>query len=853
MKILTSLFLSAVLSLMMPYRASAQEADSVVEDLTALIRATSAFSRYVPREKVYLHLDNTSYLQGEDIRFSAYVVRAGRNMPSPLSRPLYVELLNPGGKVVDRKILKIEDGRGSGSLSTDHNPFYPGYYEVRAYTKYMLNFGESDVYSRVVPVTAANDAAFAAVPDGKPMSAADKLKYSDSRPSPEKVSTPSFRAYPEGGHIVAGAPARVAFEITGRDGQPIEATGYVIDKGGRKMCSFVSGHLGRGVMEFIPESGREYKAVVELDGKSHSFRLPTIEERGISLTVDNLSSEEYVRVTLRKSPATPPLMMGGVVTSRGELRHYWLASADSNDEVVYDIDRAALPTGVSQITIFDTSGNVLADRLVFINHNDAVTIEPTSSKAIYEPYEKVEMDFTLSDKGGAPVNVPFSLSVRDADASSSADTDILSDMLLASDIKGFVKNPGYYFETADQSRAADLDLLMMVQGWRKYPWGYVTGAEPLDLRYLPEQGIEVHGRVTASNRKTPKPDVTVSSFLVRRGDDEEEITTEKFVDAFTTDSLGHFAFVADVEGKWNLILSAMEGGKKKNYKILLDRVFTPAARAYDPRELHCSPFPRGEELTVSVTDAEAVPPIDTPKGQRRVDLRELTVKGDADTPEARRHKARATSAAYYDVQSEREDMIDAGSKTGDKIHDFLVSLNNNFARRHSPQGETLVYKGKEAIFVLDHDRTYDNGIDSMRYQVLRMEAIESVYINEDPYVISMYCPPELTISEVFNRFGCVVIIETFPRYKTYSPADKGVRKTWLDGYSAATEFYSPDYSQLPPDPDDRRRTLYWNPAVKPDSEGKAKVTFYNNSSSRRFSVSAATVTPDGRVGFNSRK
>lgn len=236
-----------------------------------------------------------------------------------------------------------------------------------------------------------------------------------------------------------------------------------------------------------------------------------------------------------------------------------------------------------------------------------------------------------------------------------------------------------------------------------------------------------------------------------------------------------------------------------------------------------------------------------------MDLRELTVKGDADTPEARRHKARATSAAYYDVQSEREDMIDAGSKTGDKIHDFLVSLNNNFARRHSPQGETLVYKGKEAIFVLDHDRTYDNGIDSMRYQVLRMEAIESVYINEDPYVISMYCPPELTISEVFNRFGCVVIIETFPRYKTYSPADKGVRKTWLDGYSAATEFYSPDYSQLPPDPDDRRRTLYWNPAVKPDSEGKAKVTFYNNSSSRRFSVSAATVTPDGRVGFNSRK
>lgn len=852
-KALYALMILIAISIASPCGAFGQEADSVVESLVSLIRATSAFPRYVQREKVYLHLDNTFYTQGDNIWFSAYVVRAGRNMPAPLSRTLYVELLNPGGKVVDKRILKIEDGRCHGELSLSHTPFYPGYYEVRAYTKYMLNFGDGDVYSRVVPVLARNETSLTSLPGGKAMSASDKLKYSDSRPSVSGDRKIAFGVYPEGGHLLAGVPARVAFEVTGSDGLPAEVSGYLTDRGDKKICSFKTGHLGRGIIEFIPEAGMKYKAVVEIDGKTRSFDMPAVSDKGISVKVDNLSSDESIRVHIRKNVATPPMMLGGVVTSRGELRHYWLAGLEDDEEVTYDIDRSLLPTGVSQITLFDAAGNIMADRLVFVNHNDAINIEPALSKAEYEPYGKVDLDFSLYDKGGAPVSVPFSLSVRDADVTSPEGSDILADMLMASDLKGYVSHPSYYFESDDSTHVADLDLLMMVQGWRKYPWGYVIGAEPLEFRYTPEQGIELHGRVMSSNRKTPKPDVTVSSFLVRREDDEDDIRTEKFVDAFTSDSLGRFAFLADVEGKWNLILSAMEGGKKKNYKILLDRVFTPDARAYAKAELYPPAQAVRSNIPLAMNDMQPDSAVSSASGERRVDLREQTVWSDNDTPEARRHKARSTSTAYYDVQSEREDMIDAGLKTGERIHDFLVSLNKNFSRRHSYQGESLVYKGREAIFVLDHDRTYDNGIDSMRYQVLRMEAIESVYINEDPYIIAMYCPPELTTDEIFKRFGCVVIIETFPRYQTYTPADKGVRKTWLDGYSPVAEFYSPDYSQLPPDPDDYRRTLYWNPSVNPDANGKAHVTFYNNGTSRNFSVSAATVLPDGRVGLNGRK
>ena len=92
-----------------------------------------------------------------------------------------------------------------------------------------------------------------------------------------------------------------------------------------------------------------------------------------------------------------------------------------------------------------------------------------------------------------------------------------------------------------------------------------------------------------------------------------------------------------------------------------------------------------------------------------------------------------------------------------------------------------------------------------------------------------------------------MFIETYPEGQVPAEGAKGVRKTWLEGYSAVREFYSPDYSMLPPEPD-YRRTLYWNPSVTTDENGIAKIQFYNNSSCRNFSVSAETVTSHGMIG-----
>jgi hypothetical protein len=106
----------------------------------------------------------------------------------------------------------------------------------------------------------------------------------------------------------------------------------------------------------------------------------------------------------------------------------------------------------------------------------------------------------------------------------------------------------------------------------------------------------------------------------------------------------------------------------------------------------------------------------------------------------------------------------------------------------------------------------------------------------------------MEIIDIFKLRGAV-FIETYPEGQIPVEGAKGVRKTWLEGYSAVKEFYSPNYSELPPEVD-YRRTLYWNPMVRPNENGKAKIEFYNNSSCTNFSISAETVTPQGMIGTN---
>src|SRR5574344_260788 len=128
---------------------------SALQNLEKFVRNINAFNALFPQEKVYLHFDNTGYAKGETIWFKAYVLRTDSMKPSNISHVLYVELLNPSGEVYETQKIYLENGQGYGDFKLD-KPMGSGFYEIRAYTRYMTNWDTHHLFSRVFPIFTRN-------------------------------------------------------------------------------------------------------------------------------------------------------------------------------------------------------------------------------------------------------------------------------------------------------------------------------------------------------------------------------------------------------------------------------------------------------------------------------------------------------------------------------------------------------------------------------------------------------------------------------------------------------------------------------------------------------------------------
>lgn len=569
-------------------------------------------------------------------------------------------------------------------------------------------------------------------------------------------------------------------------------------------------------------------------------------------------------ITVQKNRFTPAQVLGLAVMSRGKLYNFCMLTVKRNQPFSFRLDKKNLPAGVSQLVLFDKAGQVLADRLVFVGKPDTLSLAVRTDKEHYLPYDSIGISFEVNDSQGKPVQTPLSVSVRDGWEEVENRHSMLTDLLLMSEIKGYVRRPSWYFESDDTLHRRALDELLMVQGWRRYEWKHWAGVEPFELKYLPEQGIELHGQVVSMVRSKPRPDVQVTSFLTKRGEEDNPTNQHTpYFDVFTTDSLGRFSFISQVEGKWNLILSVSEKGKKKDHRIVLDRVFHPKPRKYPMAELqvHIS----GDEK-VSLPDTL---PNDTVFLQESVEqlfktyedslrklgmdekihrIDEVVVKAKKQDKAAEVYKARTKSVAYYDVASEMDDIQDRNGFIGDDIHELMINMNPEFYREHSPSGEEyLFYKGKMVLFSINYERTYHTEMDYNKYRLLPLEAIKSVYISEDYGTICRYADPRFTPMNIDKLYRCVVLIETYPEDQISVKGGKGVRKTWLEGYSEVKDSYQPDYRVLPKE-NDYRRTLYWNPALPTDEKGKAFIRFYNNSRCQSPRITVETLTEDGKIG-----
>ncbi len=818
---------------------------SVVDSLAMYHESTGINSGKIQQEMIYLHLDNTAYYRGDRIYFACYVVTSGKLKPSDMSRTVYVELLNPSGKIIDHCVLKTVDGRCHGSLLVNEQPFYSGYYEIRAYTRYMLSFGPEAVFSRVIPV-------FNTPKIEGNWTERDMLKYGSnkltySRPKPAKAKDVNLKFYPEGGRLVAGLPATVAFEVTDERRRPLEASGRVIDRSdGSEVATFESGHMGRGTFSFTPGS-RKYRAEVIVDRKRYSYNLPAVTDNGISLSVDNVTAADSVEITVRRTPDSSIKAVGATLTCRNELCGRAILDLTESEQAVFKVSREKMPTGIIQLTLFDATGSPIADRLFFNNRNDFIKFDYSFDKPKYGPMEPVEMQIRMTTPA------PFSLSVTDAENQVPYGGNIMTDLLLSSEIKGYVHNPAWYFQTpSDSIRQRALDCLLMVQGWRRYPWSRLAGMEIFSVDSIPEKGIEVHGLVLGRSRNKPQKDVSVAAMISRLATDSTEAKT-LFLDTYTTDKNGRFAFRSYVKGNYIMTLSTSKGKDMKPYRIILNSSEGPAVRGYDTAEMQIPDD--NDDIMVSYNgtmpgDSIMETTDDTANKGHMLEEVEVTAK----VAPWSLGQVVENSTVSYDIEAAQDALLDKGKRFVRTLMDMLPLINPDFTYTYSFQ-----YKGKGVFFVLDRGlgnnaSAMDDDSDFFDPALLPVETIKNVYVNtKDEVIYEQICQryPYKGMEErniIRRHTGCVVFVELYPELRV--KMRPGMRRSTLEGYSDPVEFYSPDYSDIEPFDTDFRRTLYWNPEVMPDSTGRVTIRFFNNSRTKSFGVSTATVSPEGAIGGN---
>jgi len=573
-------------------------------DLVRLMQKVSIFNHEVPQEKVYLHFDNTGYFKGEKMWFKGYVIRTDTGKPTDMSSVLYVELLDPSGEVVKTRKVHIEEGKAIGDFSLD-TLYVTGFYEVRAYTRYMMNWGGTGIFSRVFPIFKQPKTEG----DYSKMEI-DKFSYRYRLPNMREVPyellvedegkgkyDPLKRKrlphgkvhvnfYPEGGYLVEDLASRVAFAVNDDEGRYFDADGVILDEEKQLAQGAVTYRDGRGYFTITPDDAPKYLQLTTADGKKQEFKLPEALSEGITLNVNTLNDPD-VTATISASKAMQDRMLGYTLMHDGRIVDCDTLMCRSS--VVLKWLREGLPAGVNQLTLFDAEGRVLAERLFFIcpKVEAADRVKVTTPLTHLVPCGKVKLDIQTEP------NASLSLAAIDMGTMvNGKEGNALTWMLLSSEVKGYIAHPDYYFESDDREHRIAADLLMMVQGWRRYRWQLMAGKEQFKHIQHIEDSLYISGTVKQNGKDIPVTNERLHAYLFAK-------TGDWVYAKCVTDSVGGYAFsMPNAWGEWNLQFILPDvyklgygktgkfdvGDRKQHYRVLVDRNFSPQPRWLSPYE-----------------------------------------------------------------------------------------------------------------------------------------------------------------------------------------------------------------------------------------------------------------------------
>jgi TonB-dependent SusC/RagA subfamily outer membrane receptor len=854
------------------------------------------------KEKIYVQTNHVFFKPGETMFFKMYVVKAKDQTPSWQSPVVYAELINPAGNVMQKSKYQVTDGYAEGSFDLGEEA-KGGIYKIRAYTTWMRNESDSSFFVKEITVQkvitprilmkldfpekgygAGNEVTadfsmrnlsdqpikfYAAKfsvsvggaiiqtetiktdKDGKAkikFTLPKELKTTDgllnltvnydsyteaiSRSIPIVLNHIDLQFMPEGGTMVAGLPTWVAFKALNENGKPVDVKGEVLNSEGRPVATFESYHGGMGKFAFTPQKGTAYNVKVTSPSNiTDTYRLPAANDAGVVMHVSRSDGKISVQLT-----TTMDIDVHIAAEVKGQLYDQKnLALHAGKNEMLFD--EVNFPVGIARFTLSAANGFPLAERLVFLNEQRNLQVRITTDKKKYLPRELVNLHIQTLDANGKPVPANLSLSVVDDQLWSFADDKqdhILSWLLMSSELHGKIDEPQFYFKKEEAKAVPSLDLLMLTHGYRYFD--YIADVNEDHLKFMPEEEQVVSGMVTNAEGRPVKANV----FLMLPGAGGQVIQS-------VTDTTGVF-FFSGLNPATNYYLMAQAISRKEQAFINImqkDLGYNPL-RSRDPRVMDAA---KGEVVTALGIRRQAAP---VPQGKnamafdmvadKHLALQEVVVIGYG----VQRKRDMTGAVARIDAK----DLVAVnrlmpaleGRIPGLQVWDMANPLD---ASKVNVRGIRTINGNNQPLIVIDGLPAEQFGLNN-----LGANDIESITVLKDASAMALYG---------YRATNGVVVIETKKfrnekiRINLARPFRFASQLVRLDGssYSIGRHFYAPKYTEV--DVDDKvdfRSTVYWNPVVQTDRNGKAELSYYNSDASTTFRIIAEGIGYQGLVGRN---
>lgn len=871
--------------------AFSQVADT--SSLNSIITKTQKFTTSFPAEKVHLHFDKPYYAVGDTIWFKAYVT-AGLHQPTPLSKIVYVDIISSKDTLIQTLKLPVREGIAWGNIALPALNYKQGSYYIRAYTRWMMNFDPDYFFTKTInvgssekkvnthitfnnagssgsarivykdsdgkpyanrPVTWQIDGGNAKSLKGKgvtdqnglliaglpPESTNQSLTTTIDLGNKEFVSNTfpllsadkniDLQFFPEGGDIISGIPAKIAFKAIKTDGKAVDVKGTIADNEGKVVADFSSSHLGMGAFILAPEANKTYSAnITSPAGYSRTYKLPDVRKSGITLSVNNTAPTSLgLKIVCNDDFMASNQGKDFYLIARvGENIYYAAQTVLQKQGYIASIPKDKFPTGIVQITLFAANGEPLSERLAFVRQKDALNLTLKTEKPTYARRQKVKLTIGASNNT-APAEAHVSVAVIDETKvpfDENAETTILSNLLLTSDLKGYVEKPNYYFNRPTEKTDQDLDLLMLTQGYRRFLYKDMIAGKYPQIYFMPEQGIEITGILRTSN-----------GMPINKGNVRLKIADKYFTAFAVTDGGGVFKFPNLVlPDSSEVIISSMDY-RYKNPMLTIDQnSFQPIAGGLKKPD---------EFLNI---DSAMNPYLQNNKRIFKNShlLKEVVIvsKAVSNAPNHSDYPALSglspwpdhliTKDRFANCPSFLNCITTLGMGTVYENEQFYISRDYNAGNRTPMQ---VFYNGMPV------DANFLNSINS--------NEIESVEV---------FLKDQLgLVNRTYNSNGALVVNGKKIEKKTQMSLDEirkllpksGEVKIIPQGYSVTREFYSPKYAAVTGSiqNSDLRTTIYWNPKLKTDkATGTSVVEFYNADGRGSYRVIVEGMDAEGHIG-----